>query len=139
MAQSHCELPHLKNLASLKKITQHIQGVIAQGRKTIFYRTFHNVALGANVQIHTMLLTLENILNTEGKLPDTFFYQIDGGSENIAKAVIHTCELLVAKRIVKKVVLTRLMVGHTHADADADFAHIWKYVRVLSQYSSLYL
>lgn len=130
MAQSHCELPWLKNLCSLKKLTQHIQGVLLHGRKSIFYRTFHNVVLGANVQIHTLLLTLENIQESEGKLPDTFFYQIDGGSENTAKVVLFLCELLVAKRVVKKLVLSRLLVGHTHADVDAEFGHLWKYIRV---------
>jgi hypothetical protein len=130
MAQSHCVLPWLKNMSSVKTLSQHIQGVIVHGIKTIFYRTFHNIQNNANLQIHTILLTLENILHEKGKLPDTFFYQIDGGSENTAKAVIFLCELLVAKRVVKKVVLTRLMVGHTHADIDADFGRIWHNIRV---------
>lgn len=117
-------------MSSVKTLSQHIQGVIVHGVKTIFYRTFHNIQNSANLQIHTILLTLENILHYQGKLPDTFFYQIDGGSENTAKAVIFLCELLVAKRVVKKVVLTRLMVGHTHADTDADFGRIWHNIRV---------
>lgn len=133
MAQSHCVLPWLKNLSSLKPLTQHIQGSLIHGRKTIFYRTFHNISNSANLQIHTTLLTLENILRTEGRQPDTFFYQIDGGSENSAKAVIYFCELLVAKRIFKKVVLSRLLVGHTHANVDADFSHIWSRVRVIGE------
>lgn len=124
MAQSNCVLPWLKNLSNLRTLTQHIQGIIVHGKKTIFYRTFHNISNGSNLQIHTMLLSLENILRSEGFLPDTLFYQIDGGSENTAKAVHYLCELLVAKRVVKKVVLSRLMVGHTHADADADFSRI---------------
>lgn len=130
MAQGHCVLPWLKNLCSIHPLKQHIQGVIVHGRITFFYRTFHNIANGANLQIHTALLTLEKIYQAEGRLPETFFYQIDGGSENTAKAVICFCELLVAKRVVKKVVLSRLMVGHTHADCDADFAHMWMKIRV---------
>lgn len=136
MAQSNCVLPWLKNLKNLKTLTQHIQGVIVHGRKTIFYRTFHNLSNGANLQIHTMLLTLENIVRTDGCLPDTLFYQIDGGSENTAKAVHFLCELLVAKRIVKKVVLSRLMVGHTHADVDADFSRIRTNTRVIFSFVS---
>lgn len=134
MAQSHCVLPWLKNLSSLKTLSQHLQGVILHGRITIFYRTFHNVSNCANLQIHTTLLALEKILRTEGRLPDTFYYQIDGGSENTAKAVIFLCELLVSKRLVKKVVLSRLLVGHTHADSDADFARIWSNIRVWPQF-----
>jgi hypothetical protein len=69
-----------------------------------------------------------------GKLPETIFYQIDGGSENTAKAVMYFCELLIARRIVMRIVLTRLMVGHTHADIDAVFGQIWKRLRVSENY-----
>lgn len=139
MAQSHCVLPWLKNLSSLKPLTQHIQGVIVHGRKNIFYRTFHNITNGANLQIHTTLLTIANILRSDGRLPETFFYQVDGGSENTAKAVLFFCELLVAKRIFKKVVLSRLIVGHTHADTDAAFGRIWTKNRVSSTSTSKYI
>ena len=40
--------------------------------------------------------------------------------------MISICELLVARRICKKIVLSRLPVGHTHEDIDAIFALIWK-------------
>lgn len=123
-------MPYVKNMSSLKTLGQHIQGVIVHGIKTIFYRTFHNLGNSANLQIHTILLTIENIFLETGAFPETFFYQIDGGSENTAKIVFFLCELLVAKRVVKKVVLTRLMVGHTHADTDADFGRIWHNFRV---------
>lgn len=137
MAQSHCQLPWQKNLSgNLPTLKQHIQGVILHGwRPTIFYRTFHNISNCANLQIHTLLLTLSRLLQLEGRLPDTLFYQVDGGSENVARVVIFLCELLVAKRVVKKVVLTRLPVGHTHADSDADFARIWSKVRVRYRFS----
>jgi hypothetical protein len=36
------------------------------------------------------------------------------------------CELLVARRLTKKVVLTRLPVGHTHEDIDSVYGVIWK-------------
>ncbi len=50
------------------------------------YRTFHNVGNGANLQIHTLLKTLEDILNDDekGVLPPTVYIQIDGGSKNTA-------------------------------------------------------
>ena len=32
------------------------------------------------------------------------------------------CELLVARGLIRKLVLTRLPVGHTHEDIDAKFA-----------------
>lgn len=96
--------------------------------------------LGANLQIHTFLLNLESMRKC-GPLPSTVFYQVDGGSENTAKAVIAICELIISKRICQKLVITRLVVGHTHEDIDGKFALIWKRVRdshVLSpqQYAS---
>lgn len=57
---------------------------------------------------------------------------MDGGSENCNKAMLGLCELLVMKRLTKKVVWTRLPVGHSHADIDALFAKIWKLARSLS-------
>lgn len=132
MAQNHCILPWQKNLATAVKPTlaQHIQGVIIHGRKTIFYRTFHTVANTSSLQIHTFLLSLEKIRMETGVLPDTLYYQVDGGSENTAKAVYFLCELIVARRLVKCIKLCRLMVGHTHCDIDAAFAKVWTHNRV---------
>ena len=39
--------------------------------------------------------------------------------------MIGMCELLVARKIVKRVVLSRLMVFHTHEDIDGRFDKIW--------------
>jgi hypothetical protein len=35
----------------------------------------------------------------------------------------------VAKRLTRKIVLTRLPVGHTHEDIDAIFALIWQFMK----------
>jgi len=129
MAQNHCILPWLGNLSQLNGVAQHIQGVLRHGRGLTLYRTFHNVAKGANLQLHTFLLSLEQTMEEESKLPDTIFYQFDGGSENTAKAVLLMCELLIARGLTKKVVLTRLMVGHTHSDIDAVFGRLWTAIR----------
>ncbi len=75
-------------------------------------------------------MSLEKIMELEeGKLPDTLYLQLDGGPENIAGAVYAMCELLVAKGLTKHIVLTRLMVGHTHEDIDSKFAKIWGKIR----------
>jgi hypothetical protein len=130
MAQHHCMLPWSANLNQLKSLPHHIQGVILHGRKIFMYRTFHNVGNGANLQIHTFLKSLEAVmLSEEGQLPDTVYMQIDGGSENTAKAMLAICELLINKKLCKRIVLTRLLKGHTHEDIDSKFAIIWKTVR----------
>lgn len=39
------------------------------------------------------------------------------------------CELLVARRLTRKIVVSRLLVGHTHEDIDAVFALIWQLMK----------
>jgi hypothetical protein len=88
MQQAHCELPWMGNLSKkCEAIPHHIQGVIVHGRKINMFRTFHNLSNNSNVQIHTLLSTLEEIKNScDGKkLPETIFIQIDGGAENASK------------------------------------------------------
>ena len=66
-------------------------------------------------------------------LPDTVYYQINGDSENLAKAMLimfGLAELIIAKRLIRKLVITRLPVGHTHEDIDAMFAKVWVHVRL---------
>jgi hypothetical protein len=131
MAQSHCILPHIGNLTTFgtDSLSQHLQGVLAHGRGLSIYRTFHTIQNCANLQIHTLLLSIEKVLKFEGKLPPVFYCQIDGGVENTAKVAIAMMELLVIRRVFRKVVLSRLMVGHTHEDIDAIFGRIWLHMR----------
>ncbi len=130
MQQSHCILPwqgHLNTFSN--SLSQHLQGVLMHGRSIEIFRTFHNLVNNANLSIHCFLWALELTLQKEGKIPDTVYYQIDGGSENTSKHVLGICELLVARRLCKKLILTRLPVGHTHEDIDSKFAVIWKRLR----------
>ena len=110
----------------------HFQAEFAHGRALHIYRTFHNVTCGGNLATHCWLLSLQreykkNMKETGGRrgLPDTIYHQVDGGCENTACAALAACELLVARRLTKKVVLSRLIVGHTHEDIDAIFGVIW--------------
>lgn len=84
------------------------------GRNITIYRTFHNVKNGANLSIHTWLLSLEDIYKTNNCLPDIIYHQIDGGSENVNQTVHAICELLVARKLCKKVILTRLLKGRLY-------------------------
>lgn len=62
-----------------------------------------------------------------GVYPTEIYIQIDGGPENANEYVLHHCEHLVSKRMARKILLTRLPVGHTHEDIDGCFGVIWKY------------
>lgn len=130
MMQAHCVLPHRGNMVAFPQtLPQHLQGLIAHGRSVEIYRTFHNVPVTSNLATHCLLLALEKIKREEGRVPDTVYYQIDGGPENTANAVFGIAELTIVRGLTKRVVITRLPVGHTHEDIDSKFAVIWKRIR----------
>jgi len=130
MAQNHMMLPWIGNLAQPKVcLPQKMTAVLCHNRCFVGYRFFHNVGGGANASIYCMLRTLERIKEMEGRLPETFYYQVDGGLKNSNLATLGYCEFIVARRLVDKVVVTRLIVGHTHCDIDAFFGVIWKKIR----------
>jgi hypothetical protein len=138
MQQGHNMLPHFANQNVWNDgLPQHLQGVLNHGRGLTIYRTFHNVNNCANVAMYCFLHELEKYRQKEGKLPDTLYHQIDGGSENTAKAWFGLCELLVARRLCKRFVLTRLPVGHTHEDIDSKFGILWRKIRNKHVYSPL--
>jgi len=56
---------------------------------------------------------LNRYIQDGGKLPNTIFIQIDGGGENTAKIALALYELLIAKGLTKKIIVTRLPVGTT--------------------------
>lgn len=127
MAQTHTQLPWNGNIRGFSEcLPQHLQGVLVHGSELLLLRTFHNLKNDANLGIHCFLLTLERRLMQEGRLPDTIFVRIDGGSENANKYLLAVCELLVARRLTKNIVLSRLPVGHTHEDIDGKFGCLWR-------------
>jgi len=94
---------------------------------------YNNVRANSNLTIHCFLSMLERELdrrqaNKDGPagLPDTIFVQFDGAPDNANRFLIAICELVVACGLCKKIVTSRLMVGHTHCDIDGLFGIIWK-------------
>jgi hypothetical protein len=76
--------------------------------------------------IHSVLTGIEAVwLKNSRTLPPVLFLQIDGAGDNVSKDTFAMCQLLVARGLFQKVVLSRLLVGHTHEDIDAMFGMIW--------------
>jgi hypothetical protein len=129
MQQNRCLLPwygHRK--PPPVHLKQHLQGILMHGRQLRIYRSFSNVCVNANFCVHTWLLSLEEQYR-KSKLPPTLYHQIDGGPEKANIHYLAICFMLVAKGLCLKVVLTRLLPGHTHEDIDALFALIWQMVK----------
>jgi hypothetical protein len=121
MASNKCVCPADKDRYEFKPhLKMHIQGVLMHGRRLDIYRSFPNLSVGGNVAAHSWLLSLEeeykrsHAIESKRSLPDTLYHQIDGGSENTAKATLALCELMVARRLTRRIILSRLPVGHTH-------------------------
>jgi hypothetical protein len=134
MQQTHCELPYMKNLfGSFPKMKQHLQGITQHGKRTRIYRTYNNISNGANLAIHTLLLSLEEEYKLKGKLQRKIYIQVDGGSENANWTFLAAMEMLIGLEIgVEEVWVIRMPKGHNHADQDGKFALIWVKVRDMS-------
>ena len=63
------------------------------------------------------------------------YIQIDGASDNVAKAVTAAMEHLVLKKLCPYVLISSLPVGHTHEDIDSRFGVLWTHMRSKSIYT----
>ena len=132
MQQTHCELPYSGNRmpTGSNKLKQHLQGITSHFRRTRMYRTLDHIFLGRNACIYTILCELEEEYKLSGKLPKIVYIQIDGGSENANYAVLAWMEIIISLDIgAEEIWVSRLRVGHNHADQDAKFGLLWKAVR----------
>jgi hypothetical protein len=137
MSSSSTQLPYLGNSAQFGSgFATHLQGCISHaGNETTFYWTYPNVMTGSSFMIHCIFTAIEKALADGKDLPDKVYIQIDGGSENVAKSVYAALEHLVYKRFCKRIIISRLPVGHTHEDIDSRFGKIWAHIRTLSIYT----
>ncbi len=71
------------------------------GRRLDLYRSFPNLSCTANLAIHCWLLSLEKILEKEGKIPDILTHEV-----NMKFAPYFFCALMVVV-----VIFSRLMVA----------------------------
>ena len=126
------QLPILANMNSLSDtFPVAVTGAISHGtNETKFYLSTPNVSTGASYTIHCIFSELKTLFNKNGCKPlKKLYIEIDGASDNVAKAVLAACEHLVFKKFCPFIVLARLPVGHTHEDIDSRFGKIHTYIR----------
>jgi hypothetical protein len=125
---SHCQLPWKGTQSTFKDpFHQTLVGVKEHGYGVHLFPNINTVRKGANLTLYVIDHVIEQWKNRHGYYPTEIYIQIDGGGENANEYVLHHCEHLVTKRMARKILLTRLPVGHTHDDIDGCFGIIWKY------------
>jgi hypothetical protein len=123
MDKNKTKIPRFsQNLQQEWQMSQHITGILDHGRGSFFYRSYPNMRNDGNEGIHCFLLHLANRLeeshvDEEKKfLPQTLYIQSDGGGQFNNKTTLAILAFIVARRVggIKKIVFSRLPVGHTH-------------------------
>src|SRR5450759_2676719 len=118
MDQKKTELPHFlrcpKNMDEKYFIPIHVVRclVINGTLRSKVFLNYPNVHNDSNLTIHV----IQHILNTwEGELPPVLYVQLDNTSrENKNKYTMAYSNMLVEKKIFKKIKIGFLLVGHTH-------------------------
>jgi len=108
-SQNHCTLPHPGQNAQFSKgLEQHIEGELTHGHGLTIYRSFPTVSADSDFTIYCLLQELRKWSEKhKGVYPDTWYIQIDGGSENANQYLLAAMEYLCIKRLCKKIILTR--------------------------------
>ena len=131
MSSYSTQLPIQGHAAQMsKKFETHIEGCIFHTQhETTFYWSYPNVHCGASLIIHCMFLEIEHRMQDviAGKIPmpTKIYVQIDGASDNVAKAVYASMEHLVFKKLCPQIIVCRLPTGHTHEDVDSKFGVVY--------------
>lgn len=112
MDQSTCALPHLGSQDTFTStVKMGITGIKEHGVGLFLYRTVNTVKKGADLTIYCIHSQLELFHDRNGCYPEELYVQVDGGSENANKYVLASLEILVSKRVVRKIYYSRLPTG----------------------------
>ncbi|XP_071168335.1 uncharacterized protein [Mytilus edulis] len=126
MDQSKTEIPHFLYMSSLTsgmwKLKTHLVGALVHGVGLYGFFDWYQYAHSSNLTIHVILNIL---LMTKDSLPDVLYLQMDNcARENKNRFVFGFLSLLVELKVLKKIKVSFLMVGHTHEDIDQFFSRI---------------
>eukprot|EP00112_Aurelia_sp_Birch-Aquarium-sp1_P005746 Seg1651.1 transcript_id=Seg1651.1/GoldUCD/mRNA.D3Y31 product="hypothetical protein" protein_id=Seg1651.1/GoldUCD/D3Y31 len=97
----------------------HITGVLSHASKyPVQYIDCQEWSHDSDHTMNVLFKTLADI-SKDGHLPPTLYLQMDNcWRENKNVYVLGACALLVKLKVLKKIQLSFLMVGHTHEDID---------------------
>jgi hypothetical protein len=132
MDQGHSVCPYRGSQKGMTHpLIQGLTAVKEHGYGVTFYRSLNHIGKGGSATIQIILLKLEEWHQRYSYYPEELCIQLDGGPENANSLVLAFLELLVVKRICRKITMTRLPTGHAHEDIDAIFGVIWEHCKNL--------
>ena len=125
--QSKHKVPHDPDACHLLEETVRQQlyayGVLSHGRKGYTYLIPGHVKQGHDISIEVLWRVINDIKETEGKLPPILLLQLDNTSkQNKGKYLFAFLALLVHHGVFTKILVSLLPVGHTHEDIDQMFS-----------------
>ncbi len=123
-----------RNIGDIPQFGQHLKGVIEHGHQEfVIYRSFDNVRKDSALAINCMLSQIERRMVRDKELkrrsPDTFYMQMDGGSENYNKTTLAFLALLVACGVFRTIIVCRMSRGHGHLDNDQKYGVVTRTTR----------
>ncbi|XP_078608286.1 uncharacterized protein LOC144880140 [Branchiostoma floridae x Branchiostoma japonicum] len=130
MDQKKTSLPHYTEKIkddTGKPMGTHVTGAISHGSDSIFAGIdVQNVPHDSNLTITIIMKVLQHEAQKRGgSLPPVLYLQLDNSyRENKNCFVFAFCSELVRQKVVKKVKIGFLLVGHTHEDIDQFFSRI---------------
>ena len=102
---------------------QKLQGVVVHGSILCVFNVLNVVHAGANMALTCLMRALQKM----NGIPEVLYLQVDGGSENWNHVLFAVIDLLFDLYPgLKKVIVSRLPVGHTHIDVDRFFSYFNK-------------
>ena len=103
---------------------QKLQCVLLHGSVLCMFNVLNVVHAGANMAMTCLMRALQIM---EDDIPEVLYLQVDGGSENWNQVLFGLIDLLFdLYGKLKKVIVSRLPVGHTHIDVDRFFSYLNK-------------
>jgi hypothetical protein len=137
MSKYKTAVPSLRGMNQASEtFKMHMIGCFGHADKsTRFYLSYPGVPSGASFMIHCIHEEIKRLIESHVRLPEKIFIQIDGASDNTAKAVYASLEHLVAAGLCNTIEVWRLPGGHTHEDIDARFGVIAQAFRRKSVYT----
>jgi len=130
MSSDKNDVPHNGDQKSYEpRLSSQTIGALMHGQSLTLYKFGNTIPKGANTSVFVVHSQLDAFKSKFGHYPEKLYIQSDGGTENVSETFLAMLELLVIKRVVREICLTRLPVGHTHCDLDARFGDIWRHSR----------